>query len=241
MRNRTGPDSIVVAVDGPSGSGKSSVSKAVADRLRLGYLDTGAMYRAAAWEVLSKGIDLADEGGVAAAVAGMDLEVSVDPLSPRATVDGVDVTQAIRSPEVTAAVSAVSAVPAVRARMVALQRETVDAVNADMGGIIVEGRDIGTTVLPTAKLKVFLTADVVARAERRHLEDAMVGRGAGTDATRQALAARDEADSGRATSPLEQAADAVVVDATALSLAEVIEAVTNLIEQRFPSAERVGL
>lgn len=229
---------VVVAVDGPSGSGKSSVSRAVAERFGLRYLDTGAMYRAVAWAVLDRGVDPADETAVTALAAELDLRVSADPAESRISVDGVDVTAAIREPAVAAAVSAVSAHPAVRARLVRLQRTLVHQACSSGGpgtvGIVAEGRDIGTVVLPKAKLKVFLTADVAARARRRNLEDRAAGRiGAGSAHTLDALAARDRADSTRAVSPLTPAADAVTVDATDLSLPQVIEAVVELVQARF--------
>lgn len=229
---------IVVAVDGPSGSGKSSVSRGVAERLGLRYLDTGAMYRAVAWQVLNCGLEPTDVAGVASLAAELDLEVCTDPRAPEFSVSGVDVTAAIREPEVAGVVSAVSSNPAVRKRLVRIQRELVEKACADGGGIVVEGRDIGTVVLPDAKLKVFLTADVAARAVRRNLEDRQAGRtDAGSTATLNALAARDQADSTRAASPLVQAPDAVVIDATDLTLAEVIEAVVELVRKRFDSSE----
>jgi cytidylate kinase len=217
---------VIVAIDGPSGTGKSSTSRAVAAKLGLSYLDTGAQYRAITWWMLNNGVDVddpdavADQAGKPAVVAGSD------PGAPAITVDGVDASGPIRTPEVTAAVSAVSAVPAVRARMVELQRA---AAAAAPGGIVVEGRDIGTTVLPDATVKIFLTASAEARAARRSGE--LKGAQSVAD-TRVALLQRDAADSGRKTSPLAKAADAVEVDTTELSLEQVIECVVTLVEEK---------
>jgi cytidylate kinase len=220
---------LVVAVDGPSGSGKSSVSRLVARRFGLRYLDTGSMYRAVALAVLRAGVDPADPAAVAAVGEAIRIEPSTDPDAPGIVVDGEDVSEAIRSDQVTAAVSPVSAVPEVRAGLVALQRSTIGA-----GGIVVEGRDIGTTVVPGADLKVFLDAHPEARAARRTAEldhDDV-------DATREALAARDAYDSGRKASPLAQAPDAVVVDATHHGLDEVVAQVSALVEQTLAGASR---
>jgi CMP/dCMP kinase len=214
---------VVVAVDGPSGSGKSSVSRAVAARLGLRYLDTGAMYRAVTWWMADRGIDVRDADAVAAATDQPTLDPGTDPNSERITIDGTDVTGPIRSDAVTAAVSAVSAVPAVRRRMVALQREAIGD-----GGIVVEGRDIGTAVAPDADVKVFLTASEAARALRRAAEHS----DADVTTTAASLRKRDAADSSRTASPLRQADDAIVIDATDLSLDEVVEAVCQLVVAR---------
>src|SRR5271166_6224867 len=157
---------LVVAVDGPSGAGKSSTSRGVAIALGLRYLDTGAMYRALTWWLLRRGVDTTDPEMVAMLATGPVIEVSTDPRAPWTRVDGTDVSQAIRSREVTSAVSAVAAVPQVRAHLIAQQREII----ADADGIVAEGRDIGTVVAPDAPVKVFLTADGVARAGRRAAE-----------------------------------------------------------------------
>lgn len=220
---------IVVAVDGPSGSGKSSVSRLVARRFGLRYLDTGSMYRAVALAVLRAGVDPADPVAVAAVGSAARIAPSTDPDAPGIALDGEDVSEAIRSDLVTAAVSPVSALPEVRAGLVALQRATIGA-----GGIVVEGRDIGTTVAPGADLKVFLDAHPEARAARRTAEldhDDV-------EATREALAARDAYDSGREASPLAQAPDAVVVDATHHGLVEVVAQVSALVEQALAGAPR---
>ncbi|MGK5639295.1 (d)CMP kinase [Streptomyces sp. URMC 126] len=225
---RTAPAAVIVAIDGPSGTGKSSTSKAVAAKLGLRYLDTGAQYRAITWWMLSNGVDVNDAAAVAAAAGKPDLVSGTDPSAPTITVDGLDAAQPIRTQEVTAAVSAVSAVPEVRTRLTELQRSMAAAAPQ---GIVVEGRDIGTTVLPDADLKIFLTASPEARAARRAGE--LKGKDAADLATTQAaLVKRDAADSGRKTSPLAKAGDAVEVDTTELTLDQVIECVVTLVESR---------
>ncbi len=213
---------VVIAVDGPSGSGKSSTSRGVATKLGFDYLDTGAMYRAMTWAMLDRGIDVHDPHAVAAAAGDISLTSGVDPQAPTIFVDGEDVAEPIRGADVTAAVSHVAAVPQVRARLVELQQAAISAADT---GIVVEGRDIGTVVAPTADLKIFLVADPVARAERRAAE---LGE---TDAKAmaEALAKRDAIDSNRTASPLTQAADAVVVDGTHLTLVEVIDHIVGLV------------
>ena len=214
-------DHFVVAIDGPSGSGKSSTSRGVADRLGLRYLDTGAMYRAIAWWMLRQDVDVHAPAAVAARVGEPEILSGTDPLGPTILVDGVDVGLAIRSDEVNAAVSPVAAVPAVRQRLLELQHEIIGA-----GGIVVEGRDIGSVVAPDADVKVFLTADAAARAHRRALEEG----GADIETTRESLLARDEIDTGRTASPLVMAEGAVHVDGTAYSLEDVVDLVVSLVE-----------
>ena len=214
-------DHFVVAIDGPSGSGKSSTSRGVADRLALRYIDTGAMYRAITWWMLRQDVDGHDPAAVAARVEEPELLSGTDPLGPTILVDGVDVGLAIRSDEVNAAVSPVAAVPAVRQRLLELQHEIIGA-----GGIVVEGRDIGSVVAPDADVKVFLTADAAARAHRRALAEG----GADIEATRESLLARDEIDTGRTASPLVMADGAVHVDGTAYSLEDVVDLVVSLVE-----------
>jgi cytidylate kinase len=214
--------SVVVAMDGPSGSGKSSTARGVARRLGLRYLDTGAMYRAVTWWMLQHGVDVDDAQAVAAAADKPALVSGTDPDAPTITVDGTDVAGPIRSPEVTGAVSAVSAVPEVRARLLRDQHEIIGE-----GGIVVEGRDIGTVVVPDAPVKVFLTADPEARAVRRSAELA----GVDVSATQQDLLRRDRLDSGRATSPLAMAEGAHHIDTTPYTLDEVIDQVVALVEE----------
>lgn len=220
-----------VAVDGPAGSGKSSVCRGTAAELGMRYLDTGAMYRAMTWAMLDAGIDVEDPSAVASTASRVSLSSGTDPRCPTISVNGIDVSEPIRSDRVTAAVSAVSAVPAVRELLVALQRAEV-AASGDVG-IVVEGRDIGTVVLPDAPLKIYLTADPAVRALRRAKEDAeRTHVDVSVEATQQALVARDAKDSSRATSPLTQASDAVVVDTTELTLEQVIAEVVGQVQAR---------
>ena len=232
-----GPGRAVVAIDGPSGSGKSSVARGVARARALDYLDTGAVYRAMTWAMLQHGADLADPEALAALAGDPVIESTTDPDAPGIAADGTDVAEAIRGPEVTEAVSTVSAVPAVRERLVALQRAEV-ARSARRGrGIVVEGRDIGSVVLPEADLKVYLTADVRVRAQRRAAQDAELAHGsAGVGATHGDLLRRDAQDSSRAVSPLQLADGAVQIDATDLTLDETVEAVLGLVRDRFGRA-----
>ena len=226
----------IVAIDGPSGSGKSSTSRGVARALGLEYLDTGAMYRAMAWYMLDSGVDVQDPAAVAARAEAPALTSTTDPDAPTIAVDGRDVSVEIRGEAVTGAVSPVAAVPEVRARLVALQRAAVAQAQRRSRGIVVEGRDIGSVVLPDATAKIYLTADAAARAARRALEDA--GRTGGVDpaagdvaATAASLAERDRIDSSRAVSPLTMADGAVHVDGTYQTLQEVIETVVGIVRE----------
>lgn len=213
---------LVVAIDGPSGSGKSSTARGVAVRLGLAYLDTGAMYRAMTWAMLQRGVDLADADAIATAAKKVRLESGTDPTAPTIRADGFDVAIPIRSDEVTASVSQVAAVSRVREQLVALQRDTIAASR----GIVVEGRDIGATVAPEAAVKIYLVADPAARAARRAAELGSVD----ATATELALARRDEIDSTRAASPLTQATGAVVLDSTFLALDEVVDEIVQIVE-----------
>lgn len=212
---------LVVAIDGPSGSGKSSTSRGVADRLNLAYLDTGAMYRAMTWALLQQGVDLGDPDAVAAASETISLTSGTDPLAPTIHADGTDVAEPIRSDEITKSVSLVAAVPRVRELLVDLQRRTIAASD----GIVVEGRDIGSVVAPDAPAKIYLVADAAARAARRAAENG----DADTAATEAALAVRDQIDSTRAASPLVQSEGAVVVDGTYLTLDEVVQTIVGIV------------
>ncbi len=212
---------IVVAVDGTSGSGKSSTCRGVADRLGLRYLDTGAMFRAVTWSMLQAGVDVHDSAAVAARVGEATLVSGTDPHGPTITVDGVDVAAAIRTDEVTRAVSPVSTVPEVRAHLLQAQRDIIGD-----GGIVVEGRDIGSVVWPQAEVKVYLTADPAARAARRALEEG----GSDLAATEQVLRERDRIDSGRATAPLVMADGAAHLDTTMYTLEQVIDLLVGLVE-----------
>lgn len=227
---------IVVAIDGPSGSGKSSVSRGVAARLGLRYLDTGAQYRGVTYWMLQNKVDVADPAAIAAEAGAPQVVSGTDPAAPAITVDGEDVAAAIREADVTGAVSAVAAVPEVRARLIALQREIIGA-----GGIVVEGRDIASVVAPDAAAKIFLTASEDARAQRRNSE---IGGGSGTvAATRDALTRRDSVDN--RTNALTAAPGAVVVDATELTLEQVIDTVAGIVihaaEGAAPDADSQGV
>ena len=211
---------IVIAIDGPSGSGKSSTSRGVADRLGLRYLDTGAQFRALTHWMLVNDVDVSDPVAVASRCDEAELESGTDPLNPTITVDGSDVALAIRGEAVTAAVSPVSAVPEVRARLLRLQREIIGS-----GGIVVEGRDIGSVVAPDAEVKVYLTADTAARAARRAAEEG----GADLAATEASLTSRDRIDSGRTAAPLTMADGAVHIDSTWFTLDEVIDQIVALV------------
>ncbi len=217
---------IVIAIDGTAGSGKSSASRGVATRLGLRYLDTGAMYRAMTWHLLLNGVDVLDVQAVARSAEYAAIGSGTSPELPTISLDGDDVSQEIRSDVVTAAVSPVSAVPRVRELLVARQRAIIGR-----GGIVVEGRDIGTVVAPEAELKVYLSADPSARALRRSAELASTQeRNLAT--VEQALRWRDSYDSSRGTAPLSVASDAVCVDSTAMSLDEVIKAICALALER---------
>ena len=215
---RTAPFTGVVALDGPSGTGKSTVARQLAQRLSARYLDTGAMYRAATVATLRAGVDLADGVAVTGVVELAKIQISTDPTAVAVHLDGEAVDTEIRSAETTAAVSAVSAVPAVRAQLVAAQRELIGD-----GGIVVEGRDIGSVVWPTARPKVYLTASPEARAERRAGE-----LGADVAAIAADIARRDRLDSSRAASPLTQSADAIELDTTHLEIDEVVNRLVEL-------------
>jgi CMP/dCMP kinase len=206
----------VIAIDGPAGSGKSTVAKRVAASLGLPYLDTGAMYRAVAFAALQRGIDPGEVEPIAELVTGLDIHVGLDAV----TVDGVDATIEIRGPEVTRAVSPVAANPAVRRDLTSRMR----AWATERGGGVVEGRDIGTVVFPDAALKVFLTADDGERARRRAQEATDLS----YDEVAASITARDHADRNRATAPLTKADDAVEVDTTGLGLDDVVAAVLAL-------------
>ncbi|MFF3214072.1 (d)CMP kinase [Streptomyces sp. NPDC002886] len=230
------PTAVIVAIDGPSGTGKSSTSKAVAAKLGLRYLDTGAQYRAITWWMITNGIDIDDPQAIALAAGKPVIVSGTDPSAPTITVDGQDASGPIRTQEVTSKVSAVSAVPEVRSLITELQRSIAAEAADEAEGIVVEGRDIGTTVLPDADLKIFLTASAEARAARRSGE--LRGKeAADLAATKEALIKRDAADSGRKTSPLAKAGDAVEVDTTELTLDRVIECVVTLVESRRSATE----
>jgi cytidylate kinase len=225
------PDGPVVAIDGPSGAGKSTVAREVARRLGLLYLDTGALYRAVGWKAGREGIDPADPEAMAALCRRMEVTVFQGTLGEtRVRVDGEDVTGAIRSQEVAALASAVSALPCVRERLLGLQREA-----GARGGVVLDGRDIGTVVFPDADLKIFLDASPEVRAARRR--DELAARGELADPERDyprilaEVRGRDAADRGRALAPLVRAPDAVLLDTTGMTLETVIARVCDLVRQ----------
>lgn len=227
--------SVVVAMDGPSGSGKSSTSRGVADRLGLRYLDTGAQFRAVTSWMLTHDVDVHDPAAVAALAHVPVLVSGTDPLAPTITVDGEDVSEAIRSEAVTAAVSPVATVPEVRARLLELQRAIINEALL-VGGIVVEGRDIGSVVWPDADVKLYLTADPAARAARRTAEN-----GSGSIAATEAeLLRRDAIDSSRAAAPLVVPEGAIHLDTTPFGLEEVIDQVVAIVDQAVAAAGAPG-
>jgi CMP/dCMP kinase len=209
----------VIAIDGPAGAGKSTVARSLAARLGIGYLDTGAMYRAVTYTAVIRGVPLDDLEAVADLCRDVVLEVGDDGV----LVDGVDVSGEIRSAEITRLVSAVAANRAVRAEMVRRQR----AWGASRGGGVIEGRDIGSVVFPDAVLKLYLTASPQVRAERRVAES-----GGDLDQIAGAIALRDESDRNRPDSPLTETPDAVVVDTTGLGIDEVLDRIEELLAER---------
>jgi cytidylate kinase len=218
----------VIAIDGPAGSGKSTVARRLAERLGLEYLDTGAMYRAVAFAAIRQGIDPADDVPVAALSRAAEIRVGEDGVF----VDDIDATVEIRGPEVTRAVSLVAANPEVRAELRARQRQWA----MERGGGVIEGRDIGTVVFPDALLKVYLTASEEVRAARRAKEMTDLR----YDQVAADIARRDAADSGRADSPLTEAGDAVNVDTTGLTVDEVVSAIVEMVDRRVAQRADAG-
>ncbi len=216
----------VIAIDGPSGTGKSTVARRVAATLDAGYLDTGAMYRIVTLAVLQAGVDPYDDAAVAELLQRLDFTSPTDPHAQRHELAGADVGSAIRSAEVTTAVSPVSANPAVRSWLKGRQQRLAAA-----GRMVVEGRDIGTVITPDATLKIYLTADEEVRAARRHTDTA-ARHGADLATVRASLARRDAHDSTRTHAPLMAAADAVVLDSTDLEIEQTVEAVLTLAAER---------
>lgn len=219
---------VVVAVDGPAGTGKSSVSRGLARELGARFLDTGAMYRMVTLAVLRAGVDPADTGAVADCAALAQLSVGYEPDSSSFFLAGEDVSSEIRGDDVTGAVSAVSAVPEVRTRLVELQREMA----AGPRSIVVEGRDIGTVVFPDAPVKVFLTASAETRAARRNAQNVAAGLADDYHAVLADVRRRDHIDSTRAMSPLRPASDAILVDTGTMTQVEVVAHLQDLVAQR---------
>ncbi|MFM9033550.1 MAG: (d)CMP kinase [Mycobacterium sp.] len=218
---------VVIAIDGPAGTGKSSVSRGLARAIGARYVDTGAMYRIATLAMLRAGVDLDDPDAIAAA-AEVQLSVGFDPDAEQAYLDGEDVSALIRGDDVTRAVSAVAAVPALRTRLVRLQREVAEGTDR----VVVEGRDIGTVVLPDADVKIFLTASAETRAKRRNDQNLAAGLRGDYETVLADVRRRDHLDSTRAVSPLRPADDALIVDTSEMTQDEVIAHLRELVEQR---------
>ena len=224
---------LTIAIDGPSGSGKSSVARAVATRLGIGYLDTGAMYRALTWYCLDSGVDLSDEGAVVAATERLPLEMCTDPQHPTVVLDGRDVSREIRTTEVSTAVSTVATTAPVRPLLQRLQREHMAAIAQRTGGVVAEGRDITTVVAPDARVRILLTASEEARLRRRSTELHGTADAEALEATRDQVVRRDRDDS--SVSQFTEAADGVVaVDTSDLTLEGSIDAVLQVVAAAAP-------
>jgi cytidylate kinase len=224
-------DCLIIAVDGPAGSGKSSAARGAARGLGLRYLDTGAMYRALTWWMLHHDVPVGSAEAVAAHSGQPVIEVSTDPGSPTIGVDGTDVTAQIRTRQVSNAVSAVASVPEVRTRLVAMQQDIIARTCATGAGIVAEGRDIGTVVAPGAPVKVYLTASETTRAERRSA-DLAADPSATVALTQAEQQRRDQADAAQ----MAKAPDAVLIDSTALDLDEVVSVIVGLARERADAA-----
>lgn len=220
----------IIAIDGPAGAGKSTVAKMVADRLGYVYIDTGAMYRAVAWKVLRNNISISDQRKIASLANQVDIRFERIGDEQRVIVDGEDVTDAIRTQDATRLSSPVSAIRGVRKRLVDLQRKMGEA-----GGVVMEGRDIGTVVFPDAEIKVFLTATVTERAKRRTDQLKSMGMAADADQIAADIRERDLRDSSRSEAPLKQASDAHLIDTDSLSVEQVVDAILGIHSQHSSS------
>ena len=218
---------LIITIDGPAGAGKSTVAQMLAARLGLTYVDSGATYRAAALKAVESGVSLDDEGAVAAVISAAQIEIMTDHGQSVVNLDGHDVAQEIRTPEVTLAAAQVSRLPEVRKKLIALQRSL-----ARGKGVVMEGRDIGTVVFPDAPLKIFLKADVEERARRRLNQDLQDGRARTLEQTAYDIGRRDQLDAERKISPLATAPDAVEIDSTDLTAEEVVERIIRLAHDR---------
>ena len=217
----------VIAIDGPAGAGKSTVAKMVAEKIGFVYIDTGAMYRAVTFRVLAEGIELTNHAAISALAGRISVRFNRGVAGLRVFADGVDVTEAIRTPEVTAAVPHVSQVAAVRQAMVRLQQEM-----AATGAVVLDGRDIGSVVVPDACAKIFLTASVAERARRRWQEMKQKGYEQDLAALQQEIEQRDRQDSERELAPLVQAADAVLLDTTGMPIEAVVSGIVSIYQTR---------
>lgn len=217
---------IVVAIDGPAGAGKSTIAKLAAEKLGYAYIDTGAMYRSVAWKFLQTGKAF-DEDFISGLSKTMLIDFKPEAKINRVFVDGTEVTDAIRTPEVTAIVSRVAAIGAVREAMVDQQRRM-----GEVGGVLMDGRDIGTVVFPNAQLKIFLTASVEERARRRYAEMVAKGQQVDLQQLQADIAERDKQDSERAISPLRQAEDALLLDTSDMGISEVTDRILQLVQER---------
>lgn len=217
---------VVIAIDGPVGAGKSTAARRLAATLGYVYIDSGAMYRALGWKAVRAGVDLRNHVALARLAAATDIRVATGPSGPRVLVDGRDVTPALRTPAMDEASSLVSTCPAVRERMVALQRAM-----ATEGGVVMDGRDIGTVVFPDADLKFYLDADLAVRASRRLQDLARAGARPDLETVREEVARRDDRDRGREVSPLVAAKDAIRIDSTSLEVDAVLQRMLAAIEE----------
>jgi cytidylate kinase len=220
-KNRT----LVIAIDGPAASGKSTTARLVAERLKYLHIDTGAMYRALTFKVIERGIDPDDTETVKQLAEQTEIKLSRDEWGNRVWLDGRDVTDQIRSPQVTSLVSKISSIPEVRALMVRQQRRM-----AEQGGVVLEGRDIGTVVLPEADLKIFMTANVRERAARRQKELANAGVKVDIESLEREIESRDQQDSMRKASPLRKAPDAIELDTSNLSIEQQVDFIVQRAE-----------
>lgn len=218
---------LIITIDGPAGVGKSTVAKRLALRLGYRYADTGALYRAVAWKVSMSGIDPSDHHAVAQLLSNTSLILGQDPKAPRISVDGKDVTDEIRTAEISRMASIVSAIPAVREWLIPIQRRMGMG-----GGVVVEGRDIGTRIFPAADMKFFLEADQTVRATRRHHELASAGETMALDQIRLEIENRDTRDRSRPISPLVPAPDATIIDTTSLGVEQVVDRMMSVVASK---------